>query len=81
MIWKALFGKREPLPMTTVAELRQAMEGLPDDMPVVVAVDGYHGRVYISPRRNRQALLVHNYRGWIRESEGSGETMTAFVVE
>jgi hypothetical protein len=81
MIWKALFGKREPPPMTTVAELRQAMEGLPDDMPVFVSADGAYGRVYISPRRNRPIQLVYNYRGWIREGEGSGETITAFAVE
>lgn len=80
MIWKALFGKREPPPLTTVAELRQAMEGLPDDMPVFVSQERADG-LYMSPRRSRPVRLVYSYRGWIREGEGSGETVLGLVVE
>ena len=83
MILKALFGRPEPPPMTTIADLRQAIEGLPDDMPVFVLRAGpTDGWVYFSPRKGamRSMRLVYGSRGWVREGEGRGETVSAFVV-
>lgn len=41
MVWKALFGKPEQPPVSTIADLRAAIDGLPDDLPIFVLRAGH----------------------------------------
>lgn len=84
MVWKALFGKPEQPPVSTIADLRAAIDGLPADLPIFVLRAGHTaGWVFESPRqaKMRQARLVYDRtKGWVRERDGRGEPIDVFVV-